>query len=233
MEGGVAIIDLLEHPIYGFLQVDRLLGLKSGTAQRWIDGYTRGGRKYPPVVRETPTGSEIVTWGEFVETRLLAEYRDAGVPIIRLRPAVERLRESFDALYPLAFAQPYLDVAGRELVLKVQELVGLDRHLQLVVVRNNQVVLTEPADRFKRAAQFRPADGVVEMLHPVTEIEEVVIDPLRQFGEPVVRSLRTEIVSEQVRAGESIHSIAEVYELPRASVEAALRYELIRTGAAA
>ena len=71
------------------------------------------------------------------------------------------------------------------------------------------------------------------MLHPVTEIEEVVIDPLRQFGEPVVRSVRTEIISEQVRAGESIDAIANIYELSRASVEAAVRYELIRSGVAA
>jgi hypothetical protein len=45
---------------------------------------------YPPVVRIEPTGQEIVTWGEFTETRLLAVFRDAGVPMQRMRPAVER-----------------------------------------------------------------------------------------------------------------------------------------------
>ena len=33
------------------------------------------GETYPPVVREEPTGDEAVTWGEFVETRLLSEYQ--------------------------------------------------------------------------------------------------------------------------------------------------------------
>jgi uncharacterized protein (DUF433 family) len=229
------VTDLLNHPVYGMAQVDRLLGLTPSTARRWIDGYKRGGKAYPPVVRLESTGEEIVTWGEFVETRLLSEYRDAGVPLVRMRPAIDRLRELFDQRYPLAHARSYVDVAGRELVLEVQESVGLERALQLVVLRNNQVVLADGAENFRRAARFRTEDGAVELLHPVTEITEVVIDPLRQFGEPVVqdRSVRTEIIGEQMRAGEPIDAIAEIYDLPRPSVEAALRYELIRSGTAA
>lgn len=219
------IIDLLDRPVYGMLSVDRLLRLRPGTARRWIDGYSRGGKTYPPVVRVESTGDEIVTWGEFVETRLLSEYREAGVPIIRMRPAIEKLRETFDTFYPLAYAQPF--VAGKELVLKVQDAVGLDRALQLVVIRNNQLVLSAPATAFYRSVVYGRTD-VVERLRPITEIDEVVIDPLRQFGEPVVRSVRTEIVAEQVRAGESIDAIAEIYELSRPLVEAAVRYELIQ-----
>jgi uncharacterized protein (DUF433 family) len=228
-----AAIDLLERPVYGMRQVDFLLGLHPGTARRWIDGYDRSGKHYDPVVRFESTGDDVVTWGEFVETRLLAEFRDEGVSMIRMRPAVVRLRERFETKYPLAFARPYIDVQGRELVQRVQEQVGLERRLQLVVVRNDQTVLSEAAERFERAARFRPTDGVVERIHPVTEIDEVVIDPLRQFGEPVVRSVRTEIIGEQVRAGESIDSIAEIYELERPQVEAAIRYELVRSGVAA
>lgn len=223
-----SVSNLLDRPVYGLAQVDRLLGLTSGTARRWIDGYKRGGHRYDPVVRPEPTGEELVTWGEFVETRLLSEYRDAGVPVLRLRPAIERLREKFHPKYPLAHAKPYLDVAGKELVLEVQESVGLERELQIVVVRNDQIVLTKPAANFIRSAEFNPSDQVVERLRPHADISEVLIDPLRQFGEPVVRSVRTEIIAEHIRAGESIDAIVDIYELPRPSVEAALRYELYR-----
>ena len=72
--------ELLDRPVYGLTQVDELLGLRTGTARRWIDGYVRRDRVYPPVVRVTSTGEDLVTWGEFTETRLLAEFRDAGVP---------------------------------------------------------------------------------------------------------------------------------------------------------
>lgn len=222
-----AVIDLLERPVYGLAQVDRILGLKSGTAHRWIDGYTRRGKAYEPVVRVESTGSEIVTWGEFVETRLLSEYRDAGVPLLRMRPAIDRLRQQIHPKYPLAHARPYVN--GKELVFAAQEEVGLEKQLQLVVIRNDQLVLTEPAQNFYRSAEFRASDEVVERLRPHADIKEVVIDPLRQFGEPVVRSVPTEVIAEQIRAGESLEAIADLYELDPASVQAAIRYELYRS----
>ncbi|MCZ7590547.1 MAG: hypothetical protein M5U27_17165 [Gaiella sp.] len=171
------VADLLERPIYGVAQVDRLLGLSPGTARRWIDGYRRAGKDYPPVVRIEPTGEELVTWGEFVETRLLSEYRDAGVPLIRMRPAIDRLREQFHPRYPLAHSRPFLDIHGRELVLRAQEEVGLERELLLVVVRNEQIVLSPPAEQFVRSAEFDKQTQVVERLRPVADIDEVVIDP--------------------------------------------------------
>ena len=73
--------DLMERPVYGLSQVDQLLALSPGTARRWIDGYVRQGRTYAPVIRPEATGAEIVTWGEFVEARLLAEYRDRGLSL--------------------------------------------------------------------------------------------------------------------------------------------------------
>lgn len=231
------VIDLLERPLYGLGQVDRLLGLRGGTARRWIEGYERSGKRYPPVIREQPTGSEIATWGEFVETRLLAQYRDAGVPLIRMRPAVDRLREELQTPYPLASARTWIDVQGRELVRKVQDEVGLERKLALVVVRTGQRLLewTKPADEFRRSVEWsgEGAGAHPRLLHPVTDLAEVVIDPLRGFGEPVVanRGVRTEVIAELLRAGDSPEMIADLYELDHSQVQAAIRYELLRIAA--
>jgi uncharacterized protein (DUF433 family) len=208
------VVDLVDRPTYGLAQIDSLLSLRGGTARRWIDGYTRAGKQYDPVVRERHTGEEIASWGEFVETRLLAEFRDAGVPMIRMRPAVEALRQ--------------------DLVRVVQEEVSLDPHLALVIVATGQMLAwSAEADRFRTAIEWTSdsEDAEPRLLRPAAGIKEVVVDPLRGFGEPVVRGVRTEIIRELVQAGESQDSIAEVYELPRESVEAALRYELLRAAA--
>lgn len=230
------VVDLLDRPVYGFGQVDYILGLTPGTARRWVDGYTRGRRHYDPVVRIESTGDQSVTWGEFVESRLLSEYRDAGVPLIRMRPAIERLRQELATRYPLASARTWLAAEGRELVRRVQDDVRLDKHLS-IVVRSNQGVLdwSAPADEFRRSAEWTsssPADGQVAELRPVADIDEVRINPLRSFGEPVVRGVRTEVIAELVRAGDSPDMIAELYELPRHAVDAAVRYELMRVHAA-
>lgn len=228
-------VKLLERPLYGLSQVDRLLLLTPGTTRRWIEGYERGGRNYPPVIRPKATGREIVTWGEFVETRLLAEYRNAGVSVNRMRPAIERLRDRLGTPYPLAHGSSFLSVAGRELLMAVQGATGLERPLHLVVARHGQIVLTDPSAQFVEAVEFGgdASDGVVERLRLIPEIKRVVVDPLRKFGMPVVRSVPTELIAEQVRAGESLAVIADMYELFLEDVEAAVRYELKRVEATA
>lgn len=215
---------LLDRAIYSYADVDRLAGLHAGTARRWLEGYERQGRFYDPVLRPEPTGSDAVTWGEMVETRLLAEFRDRRVPVRRMRPAIGRLRAEFGR-YPLAHARPFLDVEGRELVQVVQEQVGLDRVLQLVVVSNGQYLLTDAARRFSSAVVY---DGeIAGRLRPDLRTPDVVMDPRRAFGQPAVRSVRTDSLAEDYRAGTSRDDLADLYDLTLVQVDEAIRFELI------
>jgi uncharacterized protein (DUF433 family) len=235
------VVDLQDRPVYGFGQVDRILGLKPTTARRWIDGYRRAGTAYPPVIRREPTGVETVTWGEFIEARLLAEYRNEGVPLVKMRPAIERLREELNTPYPLASAQTWLAVEGRELVRRVEEAVGLDRRLRLVVVRNDQQILvwSPQAQEFADSLHWQDViDGVskgqiITSLNPDPAIRDVVVNPLQRFGEPSTRGVPTEVIRELYVAGDPIEMIAELYELPTSVVQAAVRYELKTTAATA
>jgi uncharacterized protein (DUF433 family) len=231
------VIDLLSRPVYGLSQVDRVLGLPSGTARRWIDGYERGSKRYDPVVREQTTGDEIVTWGEFVETRLLSEYRDAGIPMLHMRPAVVALRDELQTQYPLASAKTWLDVEGRELVRKIQDKVGLEHRLSLVVVRTGQqLIWSYEADAFSRSIEWseQTADGQVERLRAQADLPDVVLDPLSGFGEPIIRgrNIRTEVLGELYGAGETMAGLAEMYELSPQLVDEAVRYEFWRAKSA-
>lgn len=233
------VVQLQDRPVYGFGQVDRILGLRSGTSQRWIDGYSRSGKRYPPVIRTEQTGDEAVTWGEFIEARLLAEYREEGIPLVKMRPAVEKLRDELNTQYPLASARTWLAAEGRELVRKVEETVGLHRRLRLVVVRNDQEMLAwapkaqEFADSlgWDDVGSGRSKHQVVTSLSPDPAIRDVVVNPLQRFGEPSTRGVPTEVIRELYVAGDPIEMIAELYQLPQHLVEAAVRYELKTAGA--
>jgi uncharacterized protein (DUF433 family) len=232
------VIDLQDRPVYGFAQVDRILGLKPTTASRWIDGYARGGKFYPPVIRLEQTGSEIVTWGEFIEARLLAQYRSEGARVQKMRPAVERLRKELGTNYPLASAQTWLAVEGRELVRRVQEEVGLDRRLLLVVTNDQQMIdWSDRAQQFADSLQWNPITPrsktkVVTSLRPDPMVHEVEVNPLQRFGEPSTQGVPTEVIRELYTAGDPIEMIAELYQLSRDQVEAAVRYELRSAGSA-
>jgi len=231
---GMAVTQL-ERPVYGTAEVDRLLALKSGTAQRWIDGYRRDRRAYPPVVRDVPTGDGLVTWGEFIECRFLAQYRSAGVPLVRIRPVVQRLRDELGVRYPLAHKK--LFVAGRELVEMVQREIDLEPELA-IVVRTGQVVLANGAgdlhlgwaplaQRFLDSVEWDDGgiDPVVARIRPSEKFPSVVIDPARSFGAPTVRGVRTEVIAEEVSAGDSPDLVARNYELSRGQVDDAVGFE--------
>jgi uncharacterized protein (DUF433 family) len=219
-------VSVLERRVYVMSDVDLFLGLPGGTARRWIDGYSRGGRTYEPVIREDSSGDETVAWGEFVETRLLAGYRARGVSLQRLRPAVQLLRREFGTPYPLATAQPYLNVAGRELIMRVQDQTGIERPLWLVIVRSGQLVLADPAQEFADRAEFTGRDRIVSGLRTEADTPDVRIDPLRQTGQPVVRSVPTAVLAEGFRAGEDVDTLADLYELSSDQVLQAIRYEM-------
>jgi uncharacterized protein (DUF433 family) len=227
MVGDVAY---LERPLYLMRDVDLMLQLGKGTAKRWIDGYRRYAKQYPPIVRERRTGDDAVSWGEFVETALLSAYREAGLRIYHLRGVVERLRESLNVRYPLAHVRPLVDMPTMRLVLDAQRATGLDTDLWLVrEIGSGQLKLSEGARLFKIKTDFdTPADAtekVAMRYHPLGPGTAVKIDPQQRFGQPVVRAVPTDVLAEQVRAGDPIESVAVAYQLSPDEVRQALRYE--------
>ncbi len=112
--------DLLERQLYTVGEAARLLRLPSSRLRRWLEGFTASGRYYEPVIRPQPTGSDVVTWAEFVEAGFLREYRAKRVSLQHLRPVIDQMRKQFDVRYPLAHFKPYVDTASRQLVLGIQ-----------------------------------------------------------------------------------------------------------------
>ncbi len=224
-DGVVSAVSLLDRPLYGVGQAARLLHLPSpDTLRRWLDGYSRAGKEYPPVIRERSTGNDVMTWGEFVEARYLAEFRNKGVSLQHLRVIVDRLREEYRTPYPLAHAKPFHDDV--DVVMRLQEQSDLPDALRLVVVRNGQLVLSSSSKSFVSKVVY--AQDLARKLRPAGVASPVVIDPLRSYGMPSLegRNLRTENIVELYEAGESAEAIAEAYDLTVGQVDAAVRFEL-------
>lgn len=217
------VTSLLHREVYVMSQVDRLLDLGIGTARRWIDGYERRGRQYEPLVRAETTGLDAVTWGEFVETRLIAEYRSRGVAVVRMRPAIMALRREFETDYPLATARPFLSEDGRDLVLRVQDETVLSPSLRFVVRTNQNVMLSMEVQRFQQDAEYEDTDEVRRFR--LFGTPNVVLDPEYGFGEPTVRGrrLRVSAVAEAIAAGEARDDIKATWDISDDVVDDALR----------
>jgi uncharacterized protein (DUF433 family) len=227
------IVSLLERPVYTYREVDRLLGLNPDTAKRWINGYRRHGREYDPIVREKPTDARWVTWGEFIETRLLSEYRDVNeIKIIRMRRVVAALREHYHRRYPLAYSRPFVKVADRQVLARVQEEAGLDSQVWMVV-DSGQYALSPRTDRFFHATTYGPdpdaADQDDDVAIEVTidpRYPDVKLNPLMRSGRPTVagRNIHIATLAGMVLDGDPVSKVAGWYDLSEDQVQQAVDF---------
>lgn len=220
----VTVTSMLDREVYLYAEVDRIVGLRSGTARRWINGYQRGGRRYEPILRVTARDTEWATWGEFVETRILAELREE-VQTRRLRLAVLALRDQFHLDYPLAHLRPYLSTQQRELVISGGGH-GLDE--AQMVVRTGQMLLGDGWPLIERAklAVDECGERVVAELPVDDAFPDIVVNPQRFSGQPTITGRRVAIatIAGMAEAGESEADLAADYGLSIAQVRAAIEY---------
>lgn len=219
---GVGAGSLLDRPSYLYWEVDRLIGLPSGTARRWINGYQRGGRSYAPILRDAPFATEWATWGEFVEARILSEFRDQRVPTTRLRAAVLRLRDDFQVAYPLAHMRPYLEALNGQLV--VRDGLGGGRHELTTgqrILEAGSVVM-----RVATLTEDESGESVVAELPLDPEFPSIRTHPDRLSGQPTIEGRRIAVVTVagMAEAGEPRSEIAATYGISIANVDDAVSY---------
>jgi uncharacterized protein (DUF433 family) len=222
----MSVTSMLDREVYLYAEVDRLIRLSAGTARRWINGYERGGKTYDPILRLARRDTEWATWGEFVETRILAEYRDENIPTARLRAAIEGLRRLYGIDYPLAHLRPYLAVHGREITISGEE-VGLSED-EMVVRTGQQLLGGASWDLIVQAslAQDETGEKIVTELRPDLAFPDIVISPERYSGQPtfVGRRVSVATIAGMATAGERHEDLAADYGLSLEQIDAAIRY---------
>ena len=214
-------IDVLNRELYTIAEAARLLRLPKSTLRWWLEGRDQ----YPPVVRPEPTASGKVTWGEFVEAGFLREYRRSS-SLQQLRPVIDKLRDSFGVLYPLAYFKPFVG-PGLQLTLEAQQSAQLPEDLTIVYeIMTGQLVLAYHAQEFVERVDFALSEEQwAQRMYPAGRESPVVIDPEFSFGAPSIRGIKTFALAELVEAGEPAEAVAEDFSLQLAEVKAAVSYE--------
>ncbi|MCV7236317.1 hypothetical protein [Mycobacterium branderi] len=218
----MSTVSLLEREMYSEAEAARLLRVHQPTLHYWLEGKKWRGREYAPVIREEPTGKKTVTWAEFVEAGLLAQYRRQSVPLDEVRRFIAILREQTGVPYPLATARPW--VISRRLVIEAQKAAHLPAQYWLYAPVGDQPVMLPPAKDFLDRVKFENDEAV--LWRPEGERSPVVIDPQQRFGLPSVGGISTSVLKEYSDGGYSYQEIADEFGLTVREVEMAVAYEL-------
>lgn len=217
-------VSVLEREMYSEAEAARLLRVPQSTLHYWLEGGTRRGKEYRPVLRESAKGARVVTWAEFIEAGLLCQYRRMhNVPMAELRTFIDLLRDELGIPYPLADQTPYIG-QGRQLVVKAQDKAGLAPEFFLVAKARQQLVLMPTSQSFVDRVTW--VDEVATSWRPHDEADSPVrVEPLSRFGRPNVSGISTEVLWEHDEAGESVAEISDAFDVSEKEVRWALAFE--------
>jgi uncharacterized protein (DUF433 family) len=219
--------DPRETPAYTLADAARYVRVPVATLSSWVSG-----RGYP--IRDgkarssrliTPASSRGLSFVNLVEAHVLAGIRrNHGVPMGKIRPALDWLSRELEVKHPLA--QERFETDGVDLF--VRRLGKL-----LNASARGQVAMQDVLALYLKRVEYG-SDGLVLRFFPYTraaaEPEQprvIVINPAIMWGRPVVAGTRvdTSILFERHQAGESASEIAEDLRLTTTQVEEAVRCE--------
>jgi uncharacterized protein (DUF433 family) len=171
----------------------------------------------------TPRGPSIPFVG-LTEAYVLTAFRQAGVPMQRIRPALDRLEEEMGLTQALASERLRTDGAevlwdyGQQTNDPAQKDVVGD----LVVVRNGQLVFRQIVREYLRRVTYR--DGWARVINVGRGKVDVTVDPWINGGHPTLarRGVAVADVLSRIRAGESSKMVAADYDLRPSEVRTLL-----------
>ncbi|MEA2493640.1 MAG: hypothetical protein QOJ29_1551, partial [Thermoleophilaceae bacterium] len=196
------------------------LGIPTSTLQRWA----RGADDEPLITTFDAKGHEAtVPFIGFAEAYVLSAFRKAGVPMQRIRPAIEALTSTIGVDHALASQKLYTD--GAEVLFDYATKEREDELIELTVVRTGQRQFTSVVKDYLKRIKYG-SDGWAEQVRlPIYEHVDVVVDPDRAFGLPIVvhGGARVEDLVGRFQAGDSIADIADDFGVKSAAVEDVIR----------
>ena len=215
----------LTRRLYSYADSDRMAGVGKGTSKRWIEGYTRtlpsGLRtKVPPVTPGRVITGEGVSFADLVEIVAIGRFKELGFSVKTVRRIVEACQAQYEVQHPLSSLE--FKAGGRDVFVKDGTL------LHGVLKRKAQPAWDSILGPFLETLDYR--DSFAHRWWPLGKDRPIVIDPEYGYGLPVVAGsgVRTEIISERVKAGDRPDEIAYDFNVSRADVDSAIQYELQR-----
>ena len=221
---------LLGIGLYTIPEAARLTGVPSRSIRRWLLGYRYkpdGEYRERPSVwsADAPHTDETVglSFLDLIEVRFVQAFREHGVTWKIIREAAARACEEFHKSH--AFVSRRFRTDGRWIILETIERAGGQKRL-INLVRSQYEFEKIISPILKGGLVFSEADLAIRWF-PAWPKRQVVIDPHRCFGRPIVASggVPTEILAGAVKVEGSPNAVAKWYDVPLVAVHAAVDFE--------
>lgn len=211
----------LVRAIFTLRETAAYLGVPNSTVHWWA---RPPGAKHPLITCFPAHGRQAtVPFIGFAEAFVLSSFRRAGVPLQRIRPAVEVLSKEIGIEHALASKRLYTD--GAEVLFDYASKSGEREVMDLVVVRTKQRQFSGVVKEYLKRIHYG-GDGWADSVRLATYAQaKVVVDPRVAFGMPLLiqGGARVEDLVDRFQAGDSVSEIAADFSVPPDQVEDVIR----------
>ena len=221
--------ELIGVGLYAIPEAAKLTGVPGNAIRRWLLGYSyRGGgriRNMPPIsMPQFAAFDGVVGLGflDLMELRFMRAFRHHGVSWREIRLAAERACQIFQHDHP--FSQKRFKTDGRRIFAEVGEEVGDAKLIDLG--RNQFTFRSVVSPSLYAGLEFSESDELRRWF-PMWPRRNVVLDPERTFGRPIVKSVGvpTEILARSADAEEDVARVAKWFDVSTSDVQAAVDFE--------
>jgi uncharacterized protein (DUF433 family) len=217
-------------PILTMREAAVYLEVSASTFQTWARGYSRSrGERLPTLARPVvsalpaPGGGRSIPFIGLVEGYVLRAFRKSGVPLQRIRPALDRLAEEIGVPHALASRHLYTDRC--EVLYDYAARAGDDVVRSLTVVRSGQNVFPALVEPYLEMVTWDHEDWPKSLRLPAFRSTAVVVDPTRSFGRPIleVEGTRVEDILDRFLGGDGVSEVAEDFGVSLRECEDVIR----------
>lgn len=223
---------VFDAPAYRAAEAARVLALPAATVNAWCFGHDYlhadgSAKRFARVIEPANARGRELSFVNLCELHVLASIRrHHGVKLPAIRRAVQYVTKELGIPRPLA-TEKFLTNGVGLFVEHAGELLN--------VSQQGQRAMREEFERALTRIEFDKASGGPVVLFPFTREphagaelpKAVVVDPTRSFGRPMLvkACVRTDVIEQRFRAGDSIAEMALDYGVAEAEIEEALRFE--------
>jgi uncharacterized protein (DUF433 family) len=230
--------DVLGRGVYGATEAVRLINfhrhpdaprrsISPQTIRRWLRGYdylAGDDRRHsdPLWVPDYANDDDTLelSFRDLIELRFVKAFRDVGLGLPTVRECFKRAVEAVNDTRPFSTRRFRTD--GKTIFLEITK--GVQEG-ELLDLKRRQSVFHRLVEPSLHGLEF-DAD-IVARWFPLGMSRNVVIDPTRSFGRPIVTqgSVPTEILHQAVAVEGSPERVARLYEVPLGAVRDAIAFQ--------
>lgn len=221
--------------MYTLADAARLIHGDPRAIKRWLYGYDRQKRKgddlerrhsdplWSPQYKADDFHEKVIGFQDLLELRIVLEFVQHGVSLPVVRQCLQTAAELFGVDYP--FTAKRFATDGRTIYQEAVRVGAVEP--EILNLRTRQYAFREIIkDSLYSGIEY--AGGFARRWYPEPRSQAVVIDPVIQFGHPVVAesgiptaSLYASYLAEERNKG----LVARIFEISTKQVDAAVRFE--------